>query len=88
MKINTKALSYTLAITWGGSILVVGLLNLIWPTYAGTFLGVVASFYPGYHATASLGQVFVGTVYGVVDGLIGGLVVGWLYNFLAAKSGN
>ena len=86
MKINIKALSFTLALTWGGSILLAGLLNLIWPTYAAAFLGVVASIYPGYHATASMGQVVVGTLYGLVDGFLAGLIVGWLYNLLAAKS--
>ena len=30
MKINIKALSLTIAIVWGGSILLIGLANLIW----------------------------------------------------------
>ncbi len=85
MKINLKALSLTLAIGWGGSVFVVGTGNLIWPTYGSAFLELVASIYPGYQATSSFGEVIVGTLYGTVDGFIGGLILGWLYNLLAGK---
>jgi hypothetical protein len=43
----------------------------------------MASVYPGYHATRSLGDVIVGGLYGLVDGLIGGAVFAWLYNLFA-----
>jgi hypothetical protein len=86
MKLNLKALSLTCAIVWGGLMLLMGLANLIWPTYGKAFLEVVASIYPGYQAVPSFGEVIVGTVYAAVDGCIGGLVVGWLYNLLAARS--
>lgn len=86
MKLNLKALSLTCAIVWGGLMLLMGLANLIWPTYGKAFLEVVASIYPGYHAVPSFGEVIVGTLYAVVDGCIGGLVVGWLYNLLAIRS--
>ena len=85
MKLNLKALSITCAIIWGALMLIVGLANLVWPNYGKEFLGVVASIYPGYQAIPSLGEVIVGTLYAVVDGFIGGLVVGWLYNLLAAR---
>ena len=41
--------------------------------------------YPGYDATASFGQVIVGTLYGLVDGAVGGAIVAWLYNRCAAR---
>jgi hypothetical protein len=63
--------------------LLVGLSNLIWPSYGGAFLEVMASLYPGYHATASFGQVIVGTMYGVVDGAVAGAVFAWVYNRFA-----
>ena len=85
MKINIKALSFTFAIVWGGCILLFGLANLIWSTYATAFLEVVASIYPGYQATPSLWEVIVGTLYGLVDGCVLGLIVGWLYNLLVPK---
>lgn len=85
MKLNVKALGFTFGIVWGGSILLTGLANLIWPTYGTACLKIIASIYPGYDATASVGQVIVGTLYGLLDGFVGGLVVGWLYNLFAAK---
>lgn len=86
MKINLKALSCTAAIGWGGSILGVGLGNLIWPTYGSAFLEVVASVYPGYQAASSLREVIAGTLYGMVDGFLGGLMLGWIYNLFVPKS--
>ena len=44
----------------------------------------MASVYPGYDAAASIGQVMLMTVYGLVDGAVAGLIFGWLYNRLAA----
>jgi hypothetical protein len=38
-----KALTYTLAILWGLCFLLVGLANLIWPPYGGTFLELMSS---------------------------------------------
>lgn len=43
----------------------------------------MSSVYPGYHATRSVAEVVVGTLYGVVDGLVGGAVFAWLYNQFA-----
>ncbi len=83
MKINIKALSLTVAIVWGGSILLIGLANLI--GYGAAFLEVASSIYPGYRGPSSFGQVIVGTLYGVVDGFVGGLIIGWLYNLFVPR---
>jgi hypothetical protein len=80
MKLNIKALAFASAVIWGGAVLLTGLLNLIWPAYAVTFLKVMASVYPGYDAAPSLGNVIVGTVYALLDGALFGLIFGWLYN--------
>ena len=48
----------------------------------------MASVYPGYNATPSIGQVIIGTLYGVLDGAVGGAVFAWLYNTCAAKFGS
>ena len=85
MQMNIKALAFAFALTWAGAIFVTGLVNLIWPGYGGAFLETVASVYPGYHGTGSLTQLIVGTLYGLLDGFIGGLVVGWLYNLFACR---
>ena len=83
MKIDVRALAISLALLWGGGILITGIANLIWPTYGIEFLEMLASVYPGYQGTASFGQVLVGTLSGLVDGFVGGLVLGWLYNLFA-----
>jgi hypothetical protein len=85
MKLNLKALALTAGLVWAGAVLMVGVTNLIWPGYGNTFLQLVASIYPGYNATASVGAVIVGTLYTLVDGGIFGLVVGWLYNLFLGK---
>jgi hypothetical protein len=83
MKFNIKALAVASAILWAGAVLVVALVNLIVPSYAQQFLEMVASIYPGYHANHTISQVIVVTLYAIADGLIGGSVFAWLYNWLA-----
>ena len=81
MNLDIKALGFTIGLLCGGSIFVVGLGNLIWSGYGQSFLDLVASVYPGYRGTASLGQVVIGTLYGLADGFIGGAIAACLYNF-------
>jgi len=83
MKFSTKGLALASAILWGLAMLVMGLVNLIWGSYGQQFLQTMSSVYPGYHATRSIAEVIVGTLYGVVDGLIGGAFFAWLYNQFA-----
>jgi hypothetical protein len=71
---------------WGVEMLGMGLANLVWSSYGQQFLQTMSSVYPGYHATRSVVEVIVGTLYGVVDGLIGGAVFAWLYNQFARSS--
>ena len=80
MKFNIGALALAVGLYWGGAILIVGVSNLIWPGYGSAFLQLAASIYPGYSASATFGQVIVGTLYGLVDGAIGGALFAWLYN--------
>ncbi|MGC2198461.1 MAG: bacteriophage holin [Terriglobales bacterium] len=87
MKINTKALAMASGILWGLAMLGMGLANLIWSGYGQQFLQTMSSVYPGYHATRSIAEVIVGTLYGVVDGFVAGAVFAWLYNQFA-KPGN
>jgi hypothetical protein len=86
MKINVKALAVASAILWGAAMLGMGLANLIWSGYGQQFLQTMASVYFGYHATRSIAEVIVGTLYGFVDGLIAGAVFAWLYNQFVRSS--
>lgn len=79
MRLSVKALTIALAVLWGGCVLLAALCNLIWTGYAGAFLDVVSSIYPGYHA-GGFGSVIVVTLYALVDGAIAGAVIAWLYN--------
>ncbi|HVO82711.1 MAG TPA: bacteriophage holin [Terriglobales bacterium] len=83
MKLNLKAMALAWGILWGLVMLLLGLCYLIGGSYGQQFLQFMASVYPGYHATRSLGDVIVGALYGGVDGLIGGAVFAWLYNLFA-----
>jgi len=83
MKFNEKQLGLACAIIWGAAMLVVGLASIVWRGYGQDFLRVMASVYPGYQGGASHSQVAIGTVYGIVDGLLGAYAFGWLYNRLA-----
>jgi TRAP-type mannitol/chloroaromatic compound transport system permease large subunit len=80
MRFSVKGLALASGILWGLAMLFMGLANLVWGSYGQQFLQTVASVYPGYHATRSIAEVIVGTLYGAVDGLVGGAVFAWLYN--------
>ncbi len=85
MRLSLKGLAITSGLLWGGGILFVGLINLAAPSYGTTFLNWTSSIYPGYHNSRTVIDVFVGTGYGLVDGAVGGLLFGWLYNLLASQ---
>ena len=82
-KLNPKALAYASAVLCGGSILLIGLINLSSPDYGLEFLELAASVYPGYSAERSIESVIIGTGYALVDGAVCGWLLGWLYNRLA-----
>jgi hypothetical protein len=68
---------------WGAAILVVASAHSLWPSYGGAFLELAASIYPGYQPSPSIGSIVTGTLYGLIDGAIGGALFGWVYNSLA-----
>lgn len=80
MKLSVKGIALAAAITWAGSIFLVGIMNLIWSGYGVAFLDLARSIYPGYAAMSGFVGVIVGTCYAFVDGLVGGAIFAWLYN--------
>ena len=86
MKFSVKGLALASGILWGVAMLGMGLANLIWANYGQQFLQTMASVYPGYHASRSVAEVIVGTLYGAVDGFIAGAIFAWLYNQFAGSS--
>jgi len=85
MRLNVVAFASTVALIWSAAILLVACAHLAWPGYGGGFLDFAASIYPGYHPGPSFGSVVAGTLYGLVDGAVGGALFAWLYNLLAAR---
>ena len=86
MKLQTKALSLSLGILWGGAVLLTALANILWPGYGKAFLDMTTSLYPGFHASGTLGDAIVGFLYAALDGLICGFLIAWLYNLFAGES--
>ena len=86
MKISLKAIAIAAGVLWGGAILFLGLINLASPSFGLSFLQVISSVYPGFHASRTIGDVLTGTVYALIDGAIAGLVFGWLYNISLGRS--
>ena len=83
------AAALTVSLVWGLlGMFVTSVGNVFVPGYGQGLLDVMASVYPGYAATPSVGQVIIGTLYGLLDGAIVGAVFAWLYNTLAARLGS
>jgi ABC-type phosphate transport system permease subunit len=85
MKLSLRALALTSGILWALALFLTGVINLIFRGYGDAFLKMMASVYPGYHAEGSMGDLIVGTLYALLDGVICGFVFGWLYNFFIGK---
>ncbi len=85
MKLSLRALALTSGILWALALFLTGLINLIWRGYGHAFLKMMASIYPGYHASGSIGDLIVGTLYALLDGVICGLVFAWFYNLFVGK---
>jgi len=91
MKLNVRSMAISVSLVWGVlGMFLVGLGNLIRPGYGQGLLDLAASLYPGYTAGSTLGQVIIGTLYGLADGAVCGAAFAWLYNRCAATqaSGN
>lgn len=86
MRLSIKACAISLALLWGGCVLLVGLINLVFASYGSTFLQLISSVYPGFYDSRTIASVLVGTGYALVDGGLGGLLFAWLYNVFSGGS--
>jgi hypothetical protein len=75
-KLNSKALGLSLGVIWGAAAFLLGVTAMY--GYGVEFVEFVGNLYVGYEATWA--GAFIGLVYAFLDGFIGGLLVGWLYN--------
>lgn len=83
MKLSPLAMGITIGLLLAGALLLVGLVAMAAPGYGQPVLTGIASVYPGYDNTGTVGDLLIGTLYIAVDGFFGGLVLAWLYNCLA-----
>jgi len=85
-KLSPKVLALTFGVFWAASIFFVDVINQFFAAgYGQNFLDLVASIYPGYASGGGLKGLVVGTFYGFVDGLVGGFIFAWVYNFISDK---
>jgi hypothetical protein len=80
MRLSIKGAAISGAVVWGAAILLVGLINLASPHYGASFLQLTSSVYPGFHDSHTLLSVGIGTIDGLVDGAVAGILLAWLYN--------
>jgi ABC-type oligopeptide transport system substrate-binding subunit len=80
MRLSLKAMAIASGLVWGAAILCAGVIHLADPSYGVNFLQMTSSVYPGFHAAGTAGRVAIGTVEGLIDGAVAGLVLAWLYN--------
>jgi hypothetical protein len=85
MKLSTTSLALAFGILWGCGVGFVALAHLVFPSYGTSFLEVVGSIYPGFHAARNIGDAMIGTGYALLDGTVGGFVFGWLYNMFVER---
>jgi hypothetical protein len=88
MKLNIKAFAFTLGIVWG----LLVFLYTWWVIVQGVYLNMelptqkvfLEYIYPFYSITPA--GSLIGLIYGVIDGLIVGAGIAWLYNLISGKS--
>jgi hypothetical protein len=82
MQLNVKAFALACAILWGLTVFLVTWWMIMLEGVTGdpTWLG---SVYLGYQISPS--GSLIGLAWGLLDGLIGGAVLAWLYNTLAGR---
>jgi len=77
MKLDIRATAIAFGLCWGGFLLIITwwIMFLEGPSNTETFIG---KFYLGYSLTP-IGS-FIGFIWGMIDGAIGGAVFAWIYN--------
>lgn len=83
MRLSVKGMTIAAGLLWGGAILCVGIIHMADPNYGVNFLQMTSSVYPGFHSAGTAGSLAIGTIEGIIDGGIAGLVLSLLYNAFA-----
>ncbi len=79
--LNPKAVGISLAIVWGVSVFLMGLIS--GTGYGLGFVNALGTMYI-YYQPGIIGAI-IGLIYGLIDGFIGGFVFAYLYNMFEKK---
>ena len=79
MKVSLRAIAIAAGVLWGGAILFLGLINLASPSFGLSFLQVISSVYPGFHASRTIGDRKEATALGA-DRLMASMALAALAN--------
>jgi len=82
MKINVRAFALTAGLFWGFGLLFITWWIILFEGVSGD-VTLIGRVYRGY--CISFGGSLIGFVWAFVDGIIGGSIFAWLYNFLSEK---
>ena len=82
MKINVKAFALTVGLFWGFGLLFITWWIILFEGASGD-VTLIGRVYRGY--CISLSGSLIGFVWAFFDGIIGGAIFAWLYNFLSGK---
>jgi hypothetical protein len=82
MKINIRAFALTAGLFWGFGLLFITWWIILFDGASGDTT-IIGSVYRGYNI--SITGSLIGFVWAFFDGIIGGIIFAWLYNFLSTK---
>ncbi len=83
MRLNVKALALTSGLLWGFGLLFITWWIMLFEGATGE-VTLIGQVYRGY-CISPLGSI-IGLIWGFVDGLIGGAIFAWVYNFVAGRT--
>ena len=82
MKLNVRAFGLTCGLIWGFGLLFITWWIMLFEGATGE-ITLIGQVYRGY--CISLAGSFIGLVWAFADGLIGGAIFAWLYNFINTR---
>ena len=80
MKFNIAAAAIAGGLGFAIALGLAGIINMFVEGYGSNFLDMMASVYPGYKASGTVGDLVIGCFYAATDGVIAGGGLALLYN--------
>lgn len=83
MQLNIKAFALTCGLFWGFGLLLITWWVILFEGSTGDLMAI-GHVYRGFNISP-IGSLF-GLIWGFFDGLIGGAIFAWIYNFIASRA--